>query len=60
MVPRNENHSQNIENFKSIFDLSQFTIITKTIEFIRKKTICIWSILRKKKIEFNFLKSQYM
>ena len=41
MGPRNENHSQNIENFKSIFDLSQFTIITKTIEFIRKKTICI-------------------
>lgn len=41
MAPRNENDSQNIENFKSIFDLSQFTIITKTIEFIRKKTICI-------------------
>ena len=60
MVPRNENHSQNIENFKSIFDLSQFTIITKTIEFIRKKNNLYLIDFKKKKIEFNFLKSQYM
>ena len=37
MVPRNENHSQNIENFKSIFDLSQFTIITKKKNLKAKK-----------------------
>ena len=60
MVPRNENHSQNIENFKSIFYLSQFTIITKTIEFIRKKNNLYLIDFKKKKIEFNFLKSQYM
>ena len=54
MVPRNENHSQNIENFKSIFDLSQFTIITKTIEFIRKKNNLYLIDFKKKILNLTF------
>ncbi len=59
MVPRNENHSQNIENFKSIFDLSQFTIITKKKNLKEKNNLYLIDF-KKKNIEFNFLKSQYM